>query len=77
MGGLEEALKKISIQHSHLLDKCLNKLAKEDKVYKEFRANLEEELGGMYGPQVMVHRGEEGDAKECWKMNFLLIYPND
>ncbi len=73
---LEKGLKKIAIRHALTLNEYLIKLKEVNRAYREFTANFYEEIGGTYGPNVMVHRDEEERAKELWKMNFLLLDPN-
>ncbi|MBX2873184.1 MAG: hypothetical protein KTR30_13820 [Saprospiraceae bacterium] len=73
---LEKDLNRIAVQYSEILNVCYAKLKEADIASREFTANFYEEIGGTYGPNVMVHREEEERAEELWKMNFLLVDPN-
>ena len=73
--SLEADLREIARPHSPVLHAFYVTLEQADVEYKEFTANFYEEIGGIYGPQVMVHRDEEERARELWEMNFLLLDP--
>ncbi|NRB46331.1 MAG: hypothetical protein HRU41_01570 [Saprospiraceae bacterium] len=72
---LEPSLKKMASQHAEALNEYFVKLKEVDRAYREFTASFYEEIGGTYGPNVMVHRDEDERANEVWKMNFLLLDP--
>lgn len=73
--SLEEDLREIAKQHAQVLYAFYVTLEQADLEYREFTAKFYDEIGGIYGPNVMVYRDEEERARELWDMNFLLVDP--